>query len=125
MKNTGVLLPTEFHRKTANIALGIGRAAFARHCREAGEHLGLLADPCEDLRLGKARDIVRDGKGAECAGALGVHPSLRNDLAIEMRQLFQEPDVLQQHRPAPPRGDDVVVVDDGCAEFGCELVHGA
>jgi hypothetical protein len=37
-------LGVELHRKAANVTLGIGRAAFARHRREAGEHLGLLSD---------------------------------------------------------------------------------
>ena len=52
----------------------------------------------EELRPGVLGDVVGDGEGAEGAGALGVHPALGDDLAVEVGQLLQEPDVLQQHR---------------------------
>ncbi len=42
---------------------------------------------------------------------LGVHAALRNHLAIEMRKLLYQPDVLQQRRPALARGLDIEVVD--------------
>ena len=44
-------LGVEFHGETADIALGIGRAAFAGHGGETGEQLGLFADLGEDFRL--------------------------------------------------------------------------
>ena len=43
------LLGVELHGEAADVALGVGRAALAGDGREAGEHLGLLADLAEDL----------------------------------------------------------------------------
>ena len=97
------LLGVELDREAADVALGVGRAALAGHGREAHEQVGLLADLREDLRLGVLRDVVGDGEGAERAGALGVHAALGDDLAVEVRELLEEPDVLQQHRAARAR----------------------
>jgi preprotein translocase subunit SecE len=41
-----------------------------------------------------------------------VHAALRDDLAVEVGQLLQEPHVLQEHRAAGTRGDGVLVVDN-------------
>ena len=102
----------ELQREAANVALGVGGAALAGHGREAGEHRRLLADLREDLGLGVAGDVVRDGECAVCAGALGVHAPLGNHLAVEVGELFEQPDVLQQRRPARPGGLNVEIVGD-------------
>jgi hypothetical protein len=62
---------------------------------EKREHRRLLADRAEDLRLGNARDVVCHGEGAVSAPALCMHTPLGDHLAVEMRQLLKQPDVLQ------------------------------
>ena len=57
-----------------------------------------------------------DREGAERPGALGMHPALRNNLAVEVGQLLNKPDVLQQRRTPLAGGRDVLVVVDGGAE---------
>jgi hypothetical protein len=86
--------------------------------------LGLLADLGEDLGLGVLGDVVGDGEGAEGARALGVHAPLGDDLAVKMRQLFQEPDILQQHRAARAGGHGVLVVRDGRTGSGGQSCQG-
>ncbi len=115
-------LGVELDGKAADIALGIRRAALAGDGGEAHEELGLLADLGEDLRPGVAGDIVGDGEGTEGAGSLGVHAPFGDHFAVEMRQLFKKPDVLQQLRSALAGGDDVLVVGDGCPRDGGELL---
>jgi hypothetical protein len=44
-----------------------------------------------------------------------MHAALGNHFAIEMREFFDEPDILQQRRTARPRGLRVDIVGDGCA----------
>ena len=66
----------------------------------------------EDLGPGVAGDVVGDREGPVGAPAFGVHPPLRNHLAVEVRQLLDQPDVLQQRRAARAGGHDVGVVGD-------------
>ena len=107
------LIGIELERVAADVTLRVGRAALAGHRREPREHRRLLADLREDLGLGVAGDVMGDGERAVGARALGVHAPLRNDFAVEMRQLFDQPDVLQQRRPARPGGHDVYIVRHG------------
>jgi len=120
------LLGVELDCEAADVAFSVGRAALARHGGEAREQLCLLADLGEYLRLGVAGDVVGDGEGPVRARALGVHASLGDDLAVEVGQLLQEPDVLQQLGAAGAGGEHVLVVRDWragvCGEF--ILVHG-
>ncbi|KAI1696513.1 helix-turn-helix domain-containing protein [Ditylenchus destructor] len=64
---------------------------------------------------GEARDVLRHREAAIGARALGVHAALGNDLAVEVGQLLQQPDVLQERGAARACGLDVEVVDDGRA----------
>ncbi|MGY2982932.1 hypothetical protein ACVI1K_000279 [Bradyrhizobium sp. USDA 4508] len=105
----------EFQRETANVALGVRRAALAGDRREPREHRRLLADLREHAGLGVARDVVGDGEGAVRAGALGMHPPLRDHLAVKMRQLLDQPDILQQCGSARPRRQDVHIIGNGGA----------
>ena len=89
------LFGIELQREAADIALGVRGAALACDCGEACEHGGLFADLRKYLCLGVARDVVGDGECAVRAGAFGVHPPLRDYFAGEMRQLFDQPNVLQ------------------------------
>src|SRR5699024_980712 len=63
-------------------------------------------------------DVVGHRERAERTGALGVHPALRDHLAVEVGELLQEPHVLQQQRPPRTSGEAVLVVDDGGAGSG-------
>ena len=81
-------LGIELHREAPDVALGVGRAALAGDDGEAHEHIRLLADGREDLRLGVLRDVVRDREGAERARALGVHAPLGDHLAVKVCELL-------------------------------------
>src|SRR3546814_9273239 len=72
--------------------------ALAGDGRKAGEQGSLLAHLGEDLRLGVAGDFVRDGEGAVGSPAFGMHAALGDNFAIEVRQLLDQPDVLEQRR---------------------------
>ena len=111
------LLSVELQRGAADVALGVGGAALASDGGEAREHRRLFADFGKDLRLRKAGDVLRHRKGAVGAPALGMHAALGDHLAVEMRQLLEQPDVLQQCRTAGTGGQDVGVVGDRRAGF--------
>ncbi len=49
------------------------------------------------------------------AGAFGVHATLGNHLAVEVRELLDQPDVLQERRSSAAGRLDVEVVADGCS----------
>ena len=106
------LLGVEFQGEAADVALGIGGAALAGDGREAGEHRCLLADLGEDLRLGVAADVMGDREGAVGTRALGVHAPLGDHFAVEVRELLDQPDVLQQGGAARPGGLDIEIVGD-------------
>ena len=108
-------LGVELERSAADVTLGVGGTPFAGDRREAGKHRRLLADFGKDLRLRKARDVVCHGEGAVGAPALCMHAALGDHLAVEMRQLLDQPDVLQQRRASRAGGHDVGVVGDRCA----------
>jgi len=101
------LLGIELQREAADVALGVGGTALTCDGGEAGEHRGPFSDLRKYLGLGVARNVVRDGKGAMCTGALGVHAPLRNHFPGEVGQLFDEPDILQKGGTAGPGGLDV------------------
>lgn len=61
---------------------------------------GFLSDLLEDLGAAVLRDVVRDLEVTEGSGALGVHHALRNSLAVKVRHLVEEVDILQQDRTA-------------------------
>ena len=121
-------LGVELDREAADIALGIRRAALAGDGGKAREDLGLLAHLGEQLRLGVLRDIVGDSEGAIGARPLGVHAPLRDHLAVEVGQLFQKPEILQQHRAAWSGGHHILVVGHraavGRGQFGRFVTHG-
>ena len=115
-------LGVELDREAADVALGVGRAAFAGDGGEAGEQFGLLADLRKDLRPRVFRDVVRHGEGAVGTGTLGVHAPLRDHLAVEVGELLQEPDILQQLRTTGPGGHDILVVGDWTSSVGGQLL---
>ena len=106
----------ELQCEAADVTLGVGGATLAGHRGEAREHLGLLADLLEQLGTGVLADVVGDGESTERARALGVHAALGNDLAVEVGQLLQQPDVFHQQRATWAGGLAVLVVHHRCAE---------
>lgn len=57
---------------------------------------GALSNFFEDLCTGVLCDVVRYGEVTKRSSALGVHDALRNSLAIKVRHLVEEVDILQQ-----------------------------
>lgn len=57
---------------------------------------GFLSDLLEDLGAAVLCDVVRDLEVAEGSAALGVHHALRNALAVKVRHLVEEVNILQQ-----------------------------
>nr|GEU28579.1 hypothetical protein [Tanacetum cinerariifolium] len=118
------LLGIELDGEAADVAFGIGRAALAGHGGKAHEDVGLLAHFRKQRGARVLGDVVGHRKGAVGARALGVHAALGDHFAREVRQLFQVPHVLQQDGTARAGGLGVLVVDDGRAGSGGEVLHG-
>ena len=112
----------ELDGEAADVALGIRRAAFSGHGREAHEARGLLADLGEDRRPGVFRDVVHHGEGSEGSRSFGVHAPLGDDFAVEVGEFFEEPRVLQGYGAALSGCLNVLVVGDGPAVFGCQFL---
>ena len=112
----------ELHRKAADIAFCIGRAAFPSDGGEAHENFGFLTDRRKDLGLGVLGDVMRDGELAEGSGSLGVHAPLGDHLPVKMGQLFQVPDILQQHGSTWPSGHCILIVGHRCASGGGQFL---
>lgn len=74
----------------------VRRTRLAADTGEARGHRRPLADLVEDHGFRVRRDVVRDLEVAECARALGVHNTLRNAFAIEMRDLVDVVGVLEE-----------------------------
>ena len=108
----------ELHGKAADIAFRIGSAAFAGNGGEAHESFGFLADLGEDLGFGVLGDVMGDGELAKSARAFGVHAPFRDHLAVKMGQLFQVPDILQQHGAARTGGHGILIIGYRCAGSG-------
>ena len=97
------LFGVKLHGKPANVAFCIRSATLTGHRRESLKYGRLLADLGKNLCLGVTGNIVCCGKGTVGALPFGVHPALRNDFAIEVRHLLDQPDVMQQGRTAGGR----------------------
>jgi hypothetical protein len=65
------------------LAFGVGRAGLARHGREAGKHLNLLAHLGKDPRFREPGDVVSHGECAKRAPALCVINPLRNTYGVK------------------------------------------
>src|SRR5690606_16501362 len=112
----------ELDRETADVALGVGRATLSGDGRESSEQVGLLTDFREDLRVRVLGDVGRDRERAVRTGPLRVHATFGDDLAVEMRKLLQEPDVLEKLWPSGSGRDDILVVGYGGARPGRQVV---
>ena len=117
------VLGVELHRETPWVTGGVGRALRTGDRGEADEDLGLLADLGEEFAWVYSRDVLGHLEGAAGADADRVHHPLRDPLAVEVRELFQQVVVLQQHRPAGARGLRVLVVGYRRTGGGGQTVH--
>ena len=71
---------------------------------------------CENaFALVYLRDVVGDGQRAVGARALGVHDALGDALAVQVRKLLDQVEILQQHRAARAGGERILIVGDGNA----------
>ena len=86
----------ETQGKAVHIAPGIRGALLAGHGGKAAHHRGDGA-LLEDLGLGIGRDIFRDVQLTKGAVALSVRRALRHALAVEVRELFNEVDIIERH----------------------------
>src|SRR6267378_8674249 len=50
-------------------------------------------------------------------GALGMHDALRDPLPVKMRHLFEQQEIFEDHRPAWPHGQRILVVAHGKARI--------
>ena len=82
------------------------------------KHRGLFAHLAEDVCPAAAADVGGDGEGAERARTLGMHAAFGNDLAVEVGQFFQQPDIFHQQRAARTGGLAVLGVHHRGAEGG-------
>src|SRR3981189_4001460 len=89
------LLGIELESKPANIALRIGCPAFPSDARKAREHGRLFSNLRKNRCLGVLADVVSRRESSMRPPAFGMHPALRNDLAIKGGELLDQPDVLE------------------------------
>ena len=115
-------LGVKLHGEAPDVPLGVGCPTLTGDGGEAKETVGLLSDLGEDFGAGVRGDVVGNGEGAVGTGALGVHPPFWDYLPVEVRHFFQEPGILQELRPSRSGRQDVLVVDNGGAVSGGQLL---
>src|SRR5713226_2190648 len=89
------VLGVELESGPADIALRIGCPAFPGDGRKAREHRGLLSYLGKNRCLGVLCDVVSRREGSMRPPAFGMHPALRNDFAVKVCELLDQPDVLE------------------------------
>src|ERR1700680_646495 len=89
------VLGVELQSKPADIALRIGCPALSSDGRKAREHRRLLSNLRKNRCLGVVCDVVSRGESSVRPPAFGMHPALRNDLAIKVSKLLDQPDILE------------------------------
>ena len=117
------LFGVHLHGETADVTLGVGSAALTGDRGKARKQLGFLANFRKHLGTGVGRDVSSDSEGAKSTRALGVHATLWNHFTVKMRQLFQVPQILQQHGATRAGSQRVLVVGYRCAGCGGKAVH--
>jgi hypothetical protein len=86
----------KLQRETAHVAPRVGAALLARDSRESREHVRHRAF-LKQRRFGVLRHVLSRLEHAERPRAFGVRLTLDHLLAIKMRHLLKEMDVMQQH----------------------------
>src|SRR5712664_2822109 len=85
----------ELESSSADVALRIGCPAFPSYGRKAREHGRLLSNLRKNCCLCVLCDVASCRECSIGSPAFGMHPALRNDLAIEVRELLDQPYVLE------------------------------
>src|SRR5260370_26704215 len=85
----------ELESSPADVALRVGCPAFPSDGRKAREHRRLLSNFRKNRCFRVLRDVAGGRERSIRPPAFGMHPALRNDLAIEVRELLAQPDVLE------------------------------
>ena len=93
------------------VAPGVGRAALAGHGREADHQVG-LGPGREDGRLGVRADVAGDLEDAEGSAALGMGLALGDALAVEVRHLLNQVEVLEQDGAVGADGEGMLLAGD-------------
>gem|GEM_PF-3730782 len=115
------LLGIKLQSVSANITLCVGRAPLPRHRREPRKQGRALTDLGKQFGFRVASDVVGDDELTKCPRPLCMHATLRDDFAVKMRELFQEPYVLQQHWAAAASSHGVLVFRNRGAGNGCKF----
>ena len=106
-----VTLPRiELDGKTAYVTHRIGRAALARHGREAHENGRLRGRILQEVRTGELRHRLVDLEVAVRRRPSCVHCALGNAFVVEVSNFLPEDEVLEQRRTPRARLERVVVV---------------
>lgn len=75
-----------------------------------------------------ASDVVGDRQRAERGRGLGVHHAFGDALAMEVRVLLEQRDILHRQRAAPAGTEAVLIVGHRCASIGGQglaiMAHG-
>src|SRR5690606_26083126 len=87
----------ELQREAAYVAPGVGTAGLTCDGRKARQHVGASAFP-EEGRPGVSRNVLGSFEYAERASAFRMRLTLGHFLAVEVRHLFEEMDVMQDDR---------------------------
>jgi hypothetical protein len=122
VQKSHTFLGVELHGEAAYIALRIGCTPFPGNGGEAHEYFCFLADLGKYFGPGVLGDVIGNGKFAEGARSLGMHAALRDDLAVEVSQLFHIPDILHKHGPAWAGGHGILIIGYGCASRGGQFL---
>lgn len=108
----------ELDGETADVAFGIGGAAFSGDRRESEEGFGLFADMGEDVGFGVLSDIFSDRECAVCARTFSVDYALGDALAVEVLHLFKQLNILHEKRAARAGGEGLLASDRGAVSGG-------
>ena len=118
------LFGVELQRETAHIAPGVRGSELSGDSGEAQQGLSGPAG-LEDVCLGVLGDVVGHLEGAECTGALGMRPALRNVHPVEVSQCLDEVMVMQDDGAVIPHGQGEAVADgwDACLGGGTSRIR--
>ena len=105
------------HGKPTYIPFRICRPTLSGHRRKPHKAFCFLPDFGKYGSAGEFRNIVCHGKDAECARTFGMHAPFRDNLAVEVCNLFGVPWILEQNRPANPGCLDVLIIGNRPAVF--------
>src|SRR5690606_31272270 len=100
----------ELQREAAYVAPGVGTAGLTGDGRKARQHVGASAFP-EEGRPGVSRNVLGSFEYAERASAFRMRLTLGHFLAVEVRHLFEEMDVMQDDRAISTNGQRIAVAD--------------